>query len=135
MNVSTNDDQLEDDDEIEYMDRVVETWAAWSYGDRKLRGAGAAMILGLKESNRLDGMLDLSDDQLTDVDREIAKLDWQQSRIVDVHYRSSEDDSMDQRYARCRTDADGYVVVLRATLQRLYNALMPQIRNWWLAGS
>lgn len=119
-------------EEIEYMDRAVEAWAQWSYGSERLNAKCAAAVLGIKTEDRKSEVLALTDDQLTDVDRQIAKLPPFRRRLLRVHYCSSEDEPMERRYRRVGLDDTRYKATLRRTLQDLYNALMPEIERWRL---
>jgi len=122
-------DDTDISEECEFAERLLLAWAAWIYGADRL---GCGTYSGLLElpKHASGGGLSLSEDQLLAIDRAIAQLPQRMRRLVWVHYCSSEDEPMTNRYRRlglCRLE---YRTRMLAVHSSLYSCLMPAVEQW-----
>lgn len=125
---ATDADDTDSTPEMEFADAILIAWAAWVYGGGKLNIAtyGDLMDLGVK----LIGHIDLSEDKLMVIDNTIAHLPGRMRNLVNVHYRSSDDEPMTRRYLRVGYGRSEYRLQLKAVQAALYALLMPQVKIW-----
>ena len=116
-------------EECEFAHEMCVAWAAWIYGAGKLGCGTYGDVLDLPLSE-LRGHKDFSEDQLMKIDHAIAQMPSRMSRLVFVHYCSSEDEPMSNRYARLGVNRLEYRTRLRAMHSALYAKLMPDVEQW-----
>lgn len=116
-------------EECEFAHELLIAWAAWSYGGGRLNCRAYGDVLDLPQSE-LNGHRNLTEEQLLKIDRAIAQLPSRMERLVYVHYQSSEDEPMTERYRRLRCNRLEYRTRMRAMHSALYARLMPEVEQW-----
>jgi hypothetical protein len=116
-------------DEVEFAHKLLVAWAAWIYGAGRLGCGTYGDVLDLPQSE-LKGHMDLDDDQLLMIDHAIAQMSDRMRRLVFVHYCSSEDEPMGNRYARLSCTRLEYRTRMTAMHAALYQRLMPYVDRW-----
>ncbi len=116
-------------EECEFAHDLLVAWAAWIYGAGKLN-VGRYSDLAGSATSELKGHRDLNEDQLLRIDREIAQLPSRMSRLIFVHYCSSEDEPMTERYRRLGCTRLEYRTRMNAMKSALYARLMPEVEHW-----
>jgi hypothetical protein len=111
--------------------RLCQAWSAWSYGGGRLGCTTYARLFGLPvPPEDVKGVIYLSEEQLLAIDAGIARLDRSANAIINVHYRSSENEPMYVRYARLCVTRTEYRERRMAALAMLYQELMPAVERW-----
>lgn len=121
-----------DDDDLHFMDRVLEAWAEWSRGGLTVGKVDSVALYKSEDDGSARGCIQLSDDQFTEVDRVIAKSGSDCRRIIEVHYRWSRNAPMKARYHELCINRHDYASVLASAMTHVFNALMPAIGAWRL---
>lgn len=114
--------------EMHYADLMLIAWAAWSYGGGKLNACSYSDLMEL--GCKLIGHIDLNEDQLLAIDRARARLPSRMRNLIDVHYRSSDDEPMSRRYVRVGYGRTEYRMQIKAAQAALYALLMPAVVRW-----
>jgi hypothetical protein len=115
--------------ETEFAHQMLVAWAAWVYGGGKLNVRSCSRVLDMATSE-LAGHKSFSEDQLLLVDRAIAQLPLKMQRVINIHYRSSEDEPMTRRYLRVGLSRLQYRTLLVQVQGSLYARLMPEVDEW-----
>lgn len=115
--------------ETDFAHELLLAWAAWVYGAGKLNMRSSAEVLNMPTSE-LRGHKILTEEQLLAIDQAIARLPLPMRRLINVHYRSSEDEPMSRRYLRLGCTRIEYRTLMRGMQAALYALLRPSVDAW-----
>lgn len=104
-------------------------WAAWVYGGGKLSASDAHDVFS-RPLSEVKGHKSFTEDQLLAIDKAIARLPNPMRQLINVHYRSSEDEPMSRRYLRLGCSRLEYRVLMRSMQAALYAVLRPSVDQW-----
>lgn len=121
--------ELDTSPEVRFAHELLLAWAAWVYGGGKLSMRSAADVLNMPTSE-LSGHRILTEEQLLAIDHAIARLPQKMQRLINVHYRSSEDEPMSKRYLRLGLTRIEYRTLMIAMQSSLYALLRPDVDEW-----
>lgn len=123
--------QVATSEDVAFMDRVLESWAAWA------RNSGMPLCShsSLRYSTGRDSMLSvlpLSDEQFTRVDRAVAKLGEHYRAIIHVHYCRGDSESKRRKAQLCNMTLHTYEGFLTQAQADVFEALLPDVYGWTL---
>lgn len=116
-------------EDIAFMDRVLESWAAWARNN----GMPLCSHTSLRYSSGRDSLpavIKLSDDKFARVDRAVAHLHATSRAIIHVHYCRHESESKCKKAERCGMSLRHYKSTLAQAQLDVFDSLVPDIYDW-----
>jgi hypothetical protein len=113
-------------EDIAFVDRLLESWAAWA------RNAGLPRCASpsIKYSSGRDCLphvLAMSDDSFAVVDRAVAQLSAERKHVVRVHYCREEHESRQRKAMMCGITMRQYNARLRDAQLDVYDSLVARV--------